>query len=202
MHLLIDNYDSFTWNIVQALGTLGAAVEVVRNDHIDIAGVAAMDPESIVVSPGPGRPADAGVSVEVIKHFKDEKPILGICLGHQCIVEACGGAIHRAERVMHGKVSRVYHDGRTVYEGLANPFEATRYHSLIAREEELPSGLEVAAYTSAGEIMGVRLTGRPVEGLQFHPESIMTDEGGRILANFLRLAGAAAGTKGGQPCSP
>jgi anthranilate synthase/aminodeoxychorismate synthase-like glutamine amidotransferase len=228
MHLLIDNYDSFTWNIVQALGGLGAEVEVVRNDRIAVAEVEALDPESIVISPGPGRPADAGVSVALIQRFRDEKPILGICLGHQCLVAACGGAIHRAERVMHGKVSRIYHDGRTVYEGLANPFEATRYHSLIAREEELPAGLEVSAYTSAGEIMGVRLAGRPVEGVQFHPESIMTGEGGRLLANFLRLAGSAAGTgrgsgtkngsgtgngpgtgngsgtetRGGQPCSP
>ena len=185
MHLLIDNYDSFTFNIVQALGELGADVHVVRNDKIDVNEAEALQPESLLVSPGPGRPEDAGNSVALIKHFADKLPVLGVCLGHQCIVTAFGGTIERADRVMHGKVSNVYHDSRTIYEGLSNPFSATRYHSLLVREEKLPQDLEVSAYTSDGEIMGVRLRGRPVEGLQFHPESILTPEGSRLFTNFL-----------------
>ncbi len=189
MHLLIDNYDSFTYNIVQGLGQLGAGVEVRRNDGIDVAEAEALHPSSLIVSPGPGTPDDAGISIALICHFAGRVPILGVCLGHQCIVQAFGGVIERAERVMHGKVSNIYHDGRTIYDGLSNPFTATRYHSLIAREETLPDPLEVSAYTSDGEIMGVRLKGRPVEGVQFHPESILTPEGLRMLANFLRMAG-------------
>ena len=185
MHLLIDNYYSFTFNIVQALGELGADVHVVRNDKIDVNEAEALQPESLLVSPGPGRPEDAGNSVALIKHFADKLPVLGVCLGHQCIVTAFGGTIERADRVMHGKVSNVYHDSRTIYEGLSNPFSATRYHSLLVREEKLPQDLEVSAYTSDGEIMGVRLRGRPVEGLQFHPESILTPEGSRLFTNFL-----------------
>ena len=188
MHLLIDNYDSFTFNIAQALGALGEDVRVVRNDQIDIDGVNALDPETILISPGPGRPDDAGVSKAVIAHFADRLPILGICLGHQCIVEVFGGDVVRAKRVMHGKVSSVYHDGRTIYDGLSNPFSATRYHSLIAEERGLTDLLEISAYTSEGEVMGVRLKGQPVEGVQFHPESILTPEGPRLLANFLELA--------------
>jgi len=190
MHLLIDNYDSFTYNIVQGLGELGARVEVHRNDRIDAARAEALQPASLIISPGPGTPDDAGVSIELIRHFAGRVPILGVCLGHQCIVQAFGGRIERAVRVMHGKVSNVYHDGRTIYDGLSNPFTATRYHSLIAREEHLPEGIEVSAYTSDGEIMGVRLKGQPVEGVQFHPESILTPEGQRLLANFLRLTGS------------
>jgi para-aminobenzoate synthetase component II len=189
LHLLIDNYDSFTYNIVQGLGELGARVEVYRNDRIDGARAEALAPASLIISPGPGTPDDAGVSIDLIRRFAGRVPILGVCLGHQCIVQAFGGRIERATRVMHGKVSNVYHDGRTIYDGLSNPFTATRYHSLIAREEHLPEGLEVSAYTSDGEIMGVRLKGRPVEGVQFHPESILTPEGQRLLANFLRLSG-------------
>jgi len=188
MHLLIDNYDSFTYNVAQAMGELGHAVKVVRNDAIDVEGAAALAPSSLIVSPGPGRPSDAGVSMDLIRHFADSIPILGICLGHQCIVEVFGGNIDRAEKVMHGKVSNVYHDNRTIYDGLSNPFSATRYHSLIAGEKTLPANLEISAYTSEGEIMGVRLKSRPVEGVQFHPESILTPEGKKLLSNFLATA--------------
>jgi anthranilate synthase/aminodeoxychorismate synthase-like glutamine amidotransferase len=188
MHLLIDNYDSFTFNIAQALGALGEDVRVVRNDAVDVAGVEALSPETLIVSPGPGRPDDAGVSKSLIAHFAPRIPVLGVCLGHRCIVEVFGGAVVRARRVMHGKVSSVYHDGRTIYDGLSNPFSATRYHSLIAEERGLPDLLEISAYTSEGEVMGVRLKGRPVEGVQFHPESILTPEGARLLSNFLQLA--------------
>jgi para-aminobenzoate synthetase component II len=188
MHLLIDNYDSFTFNIAQAMGALGEDVRVVRNDGIDVAGIEALAPETIVISPGPGRPDDAGICKAVIARFADRIPVLGICLGHQCIVEAFGGSVVRAKRVMHGKVSNVYHDGRTIYDGLSNPFSATRYHSLIAEERGLTDLLEISAYTSEGEVMGVRLKGRPVEGVQFHPESILTPEGARLLSNFLGVA--------------
>ena len=187
MHLLIDNYDSFTYNVVQLLGELGAEVTVARNDRITLDEAAALQPESLIISPGPGTPDDAGVSLEFIRHFTGRVPILGICLGHQCIVQACGGTISRADRVMHGKTSRVYHDGQTIYEGLSNPFEATRYHSLTAREDTLPPSLKIASYTSSGEIMGVRMPGERVEGVQFHPESILTVEGRRLLANFLEM---------------
>ena len=192
MHLLIDNYDSFTYNVAQAIGELGHEVTVVRNDAIDVAGAVALDPRSLIVSPGPGRPSDAGVSIELIRRFAGRIPVLGICLGHQCIVEAFGGAIERAARVMHGKVSNVYHDNRTIYDGLSNPFSATRYHSLIAEEASLPEDLEVSAYTSEGEIMGVRVKGQPVEGVQFHPESILTPEGKKLLSNFLHSTRAGA----------
>jgi anthranilate synthase/aminodeoxychorismate synthase-like glutamine amidotransferase len=188
MHLLIDNYDSFTYNIAQALGELRQSFEVLRNDAIDLARARAINPASIIISPGPGRPEDAGVSIELIQALHDTTPILGVCLGHQCIVAAFGGHIERADRVMHGKVSQIYHDGQTIYEGLSNPFPATRYHSLIALEETLPSDLEVSAYTSEGEIMGVRFKGKPIEGVQFHPESILTPEGKKLLSNFLQAS--------------
>jgi anthranilate synthase/aminodeoxychorismate synthase-like glutamine amidotransferase len=190
MHLLIDNYDSFTYNVAQAIGALGLEVRVVRNDEIDLDGAVALEPRSLIVSPGPGRPRDAGISKTLIRHFHDRIPVLGVCLGHQCIVEEFGGEIDRAENVMHGKVSSVYHDSRTIYDGLSNPFTATRYHSLIASEDTLPSALEVSAYTSEGEIMGVRMKGQPVEGVQFHPESILTPEGNKLLENFLATAEA------------
>jgi para-aminobenzoate synthetase component 2 len=192
MHLLIDNYDSFTFNIAQALGALGEEVHVVRNDRIDVRGARELNPDTIIISPGPGRPDDAGISKALIANFAERVPILGICLGHQCIVEVFGGDVVRARRVMHGKVSMVYHDGRTIYDGLSNPFSATRYHSLIAEERGLTDLLEISAYTSEGEVMGVRLKGRPVEGVQFHPESILTPEGPRLLANFLEMAKARA----------
>ncbi len=188
MHLLIDNYDSFTHNIAQAIGSLGEEVCVVRNDAIDIESAEALAPATLIVSPGPGRPDSAGVSKSLIAHFADRIPVLGVCLGHQCIVEVFGGTVTRAGRLMHGKVSSVYHDGRTIYDGLSNPFSATRYHSLIAEERSLPDLLEISAYTSEGEVMGVRLKGRPVEGVQFHPESILTPEGVKLLSNFLELS--------------
>jgi para-aminobenzoate synthetase component 2 len=190
MHLIIDNYDSFTYNVAQAVGELGHDVRVVRNDAIDVSGATELAPRSLIISPGPGRPGEAGVSVELVRHFAGKIPVLGICLGHQCIVEAFGGAIERAARVMHGKVSNVYHDNRTIYDGLSNPFSATRYHSLIADEASLDERLEISAYTSEGEIMGVRLKGQPVEGIQFHPESILTPEGKKLLSNFLHMTQA------------
>jgi anthranilate synthase/aminodeoxychorismate synthase-like glutamine amidotransferase len=196
MHLLIDNYDSFTYNIVQALEELGAEVEVRRNDAITLAEAEALAPASVIISPGPGTPDDAGVSVELVRSFRGRVPILGVCLGHQSIVAAYGGDIERAERVMHGKTSGVYHDSATVFSGLSNPFTATRYHSLIAREESLPRNLEVSAYTSEGEIMGVRSQVDRVEGVQFHPESILTTEGGQLLANFLQMTRRNGGGHG------
>ena len=190
MLLMIDNYDSFTYNIAQAIGALGREVRVVRNDEIDVQGAVALSPSTLIISPGPGRPADAGISKALVRHFHDKIPVLGVCLGHQCIVEEFGGVIDRAKHVMHGKVSNIYHDNRTIYDGLSNPFSATRYHSLIAGEETLPSELEVSAYTSEGEIMGVRMKGQPVEGVQFHPESILSPEGVKLLENFLVTAEA------------
>jgi para-aminobenzoate synthetase component 2 len=193
MHLLIDNYDSFTYNIAQALGALGQTYEVFRNDAIDVDLVKTLDPASLIISPGPGHPESAGRSIDLIRSFYETVPILGVCLGHQCIVAAFGGTIDRADRVMHGKVSRIYHDGQGIYDGLSNPFPATRYHSLIVREENLPEDFEVAAYTSEGEIMGVRLKGWPVEGVQFHPESILTPEGNKLFSNFLEASPTVPG---------
>ena len=196
MHLLIDNYDSFTYNIVQAVGELGAEVDVRRNDEVTVDEALALSPESLIISPGPGTPDDAGLSVALIRALRGKVPILGVCLGHQSIVAAYGGHIGRADRVMHGKTSGVYHDSATIYTGLSNPFTATRYHSLIAREEDLPAGLEVSAYTSGGEIMGVRSRDDRVEGVQFHPESILTPEGSRLLANFLQMVRRNGGGNG------
>jgi len=193
MILLIDNYDSFTWNLVQALGSQGAEVTVRRHDAITVAEALALAPTGLVVSPGPGGPRDAGVSLELIAAFTGRVPLLGVCLGHQCIVEAAGGRVVRAARPVHGKTSRIYHDGAGVYAGLSNPFEATRYHSLIAAEADLPPTLRVTSYTSDGEIMGVRHRDHPVEGVQFHPESILTSEGRLLLANFLGAVRAAGG---------
>jgi anthranilate synthase/aminodeoxychorismate synthase-like glutamine amidotransferase len=187
MHLIIDNYDSFTYNIVQAMSMLGAEVKVVRNDQISVDGALALNPESLVISPGPGTPDNAGVSVALIKAFAGLRPILGVCLGHQCIVQAFGGRIVQAKKVMHGKTSAMHHDGATIYAGLSNPFIATRYHSLIAIKDELPAALEISSRTSDGEIMGVRHRDLRIEGLQFHPESILTVEGQRLLENFLKL---------------
>ncbi|MDH3214704.1 MAG: aminodeoxychorismate/anthranilate synthase component II [Candidatus Krumholzibacteria bacterium] len=202
MHLLIDNYDSFTYNIAQALGQLGHSFEVFRNDALDVSKARELKPNSIIISPGPGRPEDAGISVDLVRSFFDSTPILGICLGHQCIVTAFGGVIERADRVMHGKVSQVYHDGQTIYEGLSNPFLATRYHSLIAREEKVPVEFDVSAYTSEGEIMGVRLKSKPVEGVQFHPESILTVEGLKLLTNFLQVSASMSGPFYTAPIKP
>ncbi len=187
MHLLIDNYDSFTYNVVQLLGELGAEITVARNDRITLDEAGKLQPESLIISPGPGTPDDAGICLDLIRHFARKIPVLGICLGHQCIVQAFGGTISRADRVMHGKTSRIYHDGQTIYDGVSNPFAATRYHSLTAREDTLPDELKVSSYTSGGEIMGVRLPGERIEGVQFHPESILTVEGRKLMANFLEM---------------
>ncbi len=186
MILMIDNYDSFTFNVVQCLSEFGAEVVTRRNDAIDIAAADSLQPNGLVISPGPGTPADAGVSARLIEHFAGRIPILGICLGHQTIVSVYGGKITRADQVMHGKTSPVFHDGRSIYTGLGTPFTATRYHSLLVREEHLPAELEISAYTEEGEIMGVRHRSHAIEGVQFHPESIMTREGAQLLQNWLQ----------------
>ncbi|HZG55780.1 aminodeoxychorismate/anthranilate synthase component II [Paenibacillus sp.] len=185
MILVIDNYDSFTYNLVQYLGELGEEVVVRRNDEIDLDGIAALKPDHILISPGPCTPNEAGVSLELIDRFKGEIPILGVCLGHQAIGQAFGGDVVRAERLMHGKTSPIEHDGRTMFEGLPNPFTATRYHSLIVKRETLPDELEVSAQTAEGEIMGLRHKKYPIEGVQFHPESIITEHGLTMLRNFI-----------------
>ncbi len=184
--LLIDNYDSFTYNLVQAFAAQGAEVIVHRNDAITVEDAIAMEPTHLVISPGPGRPEDAGVSLEMIGAFKERVPVFGVCLGHQCIVQHFGGEIVRAERLMHGKTSMVKHDGNTIYEGLTNPFEVGRYHSLCAEHDSLPAELELTAQTERNEIMGVRHKTLPVEGVQFHPESVLTPEGDQLMANFMR----------------
>lgn len=188
MLLMIDNYDSFTYNLVQYLGELGEDVRVYRNDGISIKNIEEMAPEKIVISPGPCSPAEAGISVELVRAFTGKIPILGVCLGHQSIGAACGASIVRAERLMHGKTSMIYHDGKTIYAGLPNPFVATRYHSLIIQRDTLPPGFEISAWTTQQEIMGVRHVKYLVEGVQFHPESILTVEGKNLLKNFLDLA--------------
>ena len=187
--LLIDNYDSFTYNLYQALRVLGAEVVVARNDRLSAEEALEAGPTHLVISPGPGRPEDAGITGELLKLFHDRIPILGVCLGHQALAQVWGGTVDRAPRVMHGKTSPVYHDQQGIYEGVPSPFEATRYHSLLVLEEGLPPELEISAYTSDGEIMGLRMKGLPVEGVQFHPESVLTREGKRILSNFLELDG-------------
>ncbi|WP_339295230.1 aminodeoxychorismate/anthranilate synthase component II [Paenibacillus sp. FSL W7-1279] len=193
MILVIDNYDSFTYNLVQYLGELGEEVKVYRNDEIDIAGIEELAPDHILISPGPCTPNEAGVSLDVISHFKGVIPIFGVCLGHQAIGQAFGGNVIRAERLMHGKTSAIQHTGGSVFEGLPVPFTATRYHSLIVEKETLPEELEITAWTEEGEIMGLRHKQYPVEGVQFHPESIITDHGHQMLRNFLkRTAGAKA----------
>lgn len=186
MVLVIDNYDSFTFNLVQFLGELGAELEVRRNDEIDIAGVRSLQPDRIVISPGPCTPKEAGISVQLVEAMADRAPILGVCLGHQSIAEAFGGKVIRAPYLMHGKTSLVKHDGRTVFEGLPQDFVATRYHSLIVERESLPQSLGVTAWTEDGIVMGIRHREWPVEGVQFHPESILTDQGKVLLGNFLR----------------
>jgi len=185
MILVIDNYDSFTYNLVQYLGELGAELRVVRNDAVDADGVAALAPEGIVISPGPGTPDDAGVSLSLIRRLGERTPILGVCLGHQAIGQAFGGTVARAKAQMHGKTSDIRHDGRGVFAGLPNPLTATRYHSLVILPHTVPADLEVTAWAEDGEIMGVRHRRWPVEGVQFHPESILTVEGKRLLGNFL-----------------
>ena len=190
MVFVLDNYDSFTYNLVQYLGELGAEVEVRRNDQVSIAEIEALRPERIVISPGPCTPADAGISVELIRHFAGKVPVLGVCLGHQAIGEAFGGKVVRAKNIMHGKTSRVEHDGKTIFKGLESPMTATRYHSLIVADDHLPPELEVSAHTVERDgtqvIMGLRHRKFAVEGVQFHPESVLTDEGKKLVKNFLK----------------
>jgi anthranilate synthase/aminodeoxychorismate synthase-like glutamine amidotransferase len=187
MILVIDNYDSFTYNLVQYFGELGMELIVRRNDKIGLDEIEKLQPERVCISPGPGTPLDAGISNELIRQFGPRIPILGVCLGHQCIGHVFGGEIVRASRLMHGKTSPILHEGDGVFHGLPNPFEATRYHSLIVRRETFPAELEILAETSDGEIMGLRHRQFPIHGVQFHPESIMTGEGKALLANFLAL---------------
>ena len=191
MLLMIDNYDSFTYNLVQYFGELGEDIEVFRNDKISIPEIEKLNPEVLVISPGPGTPQDAGISIDVIQHFAGEIPLLGVCLGHQCIGESFGGKIVSAPTLMHGKTSSIHHNGKELFKDLPNPFEATRYHSLIIEKESLPACLEVNAWTEEREIMGVRHKNQPLFGVQFHPESILTKEGKVLLNNFLLHARSA-----------
>ena len=187
MILVIDNYDSFTYNLVQYLGELGAALRVARNDEITVAEIEALNPDRILVSPGPCTPDDAGISCEVVRTFGPRMPLFGVCLGHQCIGQVYGGKVVRAERLMHGKTSQIIHHSIGVLENMPNPFEATRYHSLIVERESLPADLEITAETAEKEIMGLRHRFHPVHGVQFHPESILTTDGKKILQSFLAL---------------
>jgi anthranilate synthase/aminodeoxychorismate synthase-like glutamine amidotransferase len=185
---MIDNYDSFTYNLVQYFGELGEEIKVFRNDKIDIQEIERLKPERIVISPGPCTPKEAGISVDVIRYFAGKIPLLGVCLGHQSIGAALGGDIVRAPRLMHGKTSLIYHDGKRIFAGLPNPFEATRYHSLLIKRETLPEYLDITAWTDADEIMGVRHREFVLEGVQFHPESILTAVGKDLLRNFLHIS--------------
>ena len=206
MILMIDNYDSFTYNLVQYLGELGEEVLVRRNDAVDPAEVERIGPEAIVISPGPCTPAEAGVSCDIIRTLAGKFPILGVCLGHQCIGQVYGARVVRADRLMHGKTSPVYHDGSSLYAGIPSPFTATRYHSLVIAPDSLPDCLAVTAWTEEGEIMGVRHRTLVVEGVQFHPESILTEDGKKLLANFtarIRREGAQEPSgSAGAPLSP
>ena len=186
MILMIDNYDSFTYNLVHYLGELGEEVETVRNDKIEASGIDSLDPDIVVISPGPCTPKEAGNSVSIIKEFAGKKPILGVCLGHQSIADAFGAKIIRADRLVHGKTSEIYHRGEGIFEGIPNPFEATRYHSLIIDRDTLPDEFEITAWTGEDEIMGIRHRELPIEGVQFHPESVLTKYGKDILNNFLK----------------
>ena len=187
MVLLIDNYDSFTYNIFQEISELGAEVRVIRNDRITIDGVLEMAPERVVISPGPGRPENAGISVSLIKELAGKIPVLGVCLGHQALGYAYGGKIVGAKRLMHGKTSLIFHDGSGIFAGIPNPFEATRYHSLLVEKETIPDSFKIIAWTEDNEIMGLQVKGLPLFGVQFHPESILTKEGINILRNFLNV---------------
>jgi anthranilate synthase/aminodeoxychorismate synthase-like glutamine amidotransferase len=193
MVLLLDNYDSFTYNLVQYLGELGVEVEVRRNDQLTVAEIEAMRPERIVLSPGPCTPQDAGISIDTVRHFAGKVPVLGVCLGHQAIGAAFGGKVVRAKNLMHGKTSEVQHDGRTVFGGLSSPMTATRYHSLVVQEDGLPADLEISAFTTERDgsrtIMGLRHKKFAVEGVQFHPESVLTSDGKKLVQNFLEMSG-------------
>jgi anthranilate synthase/aminodeoxychorismate synthase-like glutamine amidotransferase len=192
MVFVLDNYDSFTYNLVQYLGELGAQVEVRRNDQVTVAEVEKLAPERILISPGPCTPSEAGISVELIRHFAGKVPILGVCLGHQAMGEAFGGKVVRAKNLMHGKTSQVQHDGKSIFRGLTSPMTATRYHSLIVSDGDLPSELEVSAHTLERDgtrvIMGLRHRKFPLEGVQFHPESVLTDQGKKLVENFLAIS--------------
>ncbi len=188
MLLMIDNYDSFTYNLVQYFGELGEEIEVFRNDKVSLSEIEKLNPEILVISPGPGTPKDAGISLDLINHFTGKLPILGVCLGHQCIGESFGGNIVPAPRLMHGKTSLIHHDGKDIFKELPNPLEATRYHSLIIEKETLPDCLEINAWTEEQEIMGVKHKECLVWGVQFHPESILTTSGKKLLNNFLKLS--------------
>ncbi|MBW1694018.1 MAG: aminodeoxychorismate/anthranilate synthase component II [Deltaproteobacteria bacterium] len=185
MIVMIDNYDSFTYNLVQYLEQIGTTVNVLRNDVFSISDLVSLNPEGIVISPGPGRPEAAGLSLPVVNHFSGKIPILGVCLGHQAIADAFGGNVVSAKRLMHGKTSMIHSDGKTIYKGIRNPFEAMRYHSLAVSRENFPECLEISSESEDGEIMGIRHREHPTEGIQFHPESIMTRVGKRLLRNFL-----------------
>ena len=187
MILVIDNYDSFTYNLVQHLGEMHQMIQVYRNDKISLCDIKKIKPDYIVISPGPGRPKEAGISKAVIKEFSGKVPILGVCLGHQCIGEACGAKIVRAKRIMHGKISKIYHNGRGIFKNIRNPFEATRYHSLIIQTQSLPREVSIVAETAQKEIMAVKHKRHNLWGVQFHPESILTPDGKQILKNFLSL---------------
>jgi anthranilate synthase/aminodeoxychorismate synthase-like glutamine amidotransferase len=191
--VVIDNYDSFTFNLVQYLGELGAQIEVHRNDRIDVGGVRARQPHGVLISPGPCTPNEAGVSLELLRALGGTVPMFGVCLGHQAIGQAYGGRVVRAERLMHGKTSPILHDGRGLFDGIASPFQATRYHSLLVERASLPDCLEISAWTAEGEIMGLRHRQHPVEGVQFHPESVLTHHGKRLVGNWLKGVAARAG---------
>ena len=190
--LVIDNYDSFTFNLVQYLGELGAQVTVYKNDGIDVAGIRSHEPDGVLISPGPCTPDEAGVSLETVRVLGPEIPVFGVCLGHQAIGQAFGGRVVRAGRLMHGKTSPILHDGRELFAGLPSPFEATRYHSLLVERATLPDCLEISAWTAEGEIMGLRHRTMRVEGVQFHPESVLTTEGKRLVSNWVNRIGAAS----------
>ena len=202
MILVIDNYDSFTYNLVQYLGELGRELRVFRNDAITVRDIERLRPDSLVISPGPGRPESAGIIVEAIRVLAGRTPILGVCLGHQAIGVAFGARVLNAPSIMHGKTSAILHDGRTIFSGLANPFDATRYHSLVVSGEGLPDCLEISAHTADGVIMGLRHRTLPVEGVQFHPESILTGSGKSLLSNFLALQKSTTNVPGSETVDP
>jgi anthranilate synthase/aminodeoxychorismate synthase-like glutamine amidotransferase len=187
MVLIIDNYDSFTYNLVQQIGALGTRIEVARNDKITLPEIESKNPSHIIISPGPCTPKDGGISNSVIRTFAEKIPILGVCLGHQCIAYTFGAEITRARRIMHGKTSMIYHDNKTIFKGLTNPFEATRYHSLIVNKETLSSAFEITAFADIDEIMVIRHKELPLEGVQFHPESFLTTQGSKLIKNFLDI---------------
>ena len=201
MIAVIDNYDSFVFNLVQVLGSMGEEIRVFRNDAIDVPGLRALRPDALVLSPGPGRPEDAGIAISAIRELSSSIPTLGVCLGHQAIASAFGGRVVRADAPRHGKSSPVEHDGTGLFEGLGSPFEAGRYHSLVAERASLPETLRVTAWTEDGTVMALRHVERPLFGVQFHPESVLTPEGDRIVANFLHLARHGEGTRPRQLCT-